>query len=128
MELTPVEKLVRKMGYYRGLGYLQRQPDWLAQFVLRPEYEEPDLPSAQKWLYAQGIRNYTSGLEWLKWVADKQPDLPIFIFGSRDLCWQVSWLLEILEGRYAEAIADGYSPDYYLNCRYGTALAWEMWS
>ena len=123
---TSVERLVQKMWYYRDLGHLQSRPDWLARFVLRPDYEEPVLPRSQQWLYDQGIRNYMSAVEWLrKWWID-QPELPIYVCGSRDLCWQVSWLLEILEGRYAEAIADGYEPDYYLNSRYGIALYWDM--
>jgi hypothetical protein len=128
-ELTATERFVHKMSYYQGLGALQRQPDWLARFVLRPDYEEPEMPEDQRWLYDQGIRNYMTAAAWLrKWVTDGQADLPIFVMGSRDLCWQVSWLLEILEGRYADDIADGYESSYYLRSRYGTSLYSDMWS
>lgn len=128
-ETTATERFVARMAHYRNLAALQRSPDWLARFVLRPDYEEPELPVDLKWLYNQGIRNYRSAVLWLRaWVSTGQPDLAIFIMGSRDLCWQISWLLEILEGRYAEDIEEGYAPNYYLNSRYGTSLNADMWS
>ena len=127
MSTHSLHKLIQRTAHFETMAEQQRRPDWLARFRLRPDYEEPELPPIQQWLFEQGIVNLYGAQRWLQaWVANGQKALPIMCLG-RDMCWQISLLLEILEGRYVEDLLKDYSPQVYLNSRYGVPLYFAMW-
>ena len=88
------------------------------------------LPTELRWLYDQGIKDLASASSWLlDWDARSQPDVGFFTSGTRDLCWHISLLLEVLEGLgTAEELHSRYRPDFYLNSKYGVKLYFVLWS
>ena len=124
-----LSNLLGRMGGAQALGAYQRQPDWIARFRLRPDYEPVEVGSRTLTaLYGLGIRNFMMAQTFLqRWIDRGNYEIPgVFVLGTRDMCWQLSWLLEILEGRYEDDISDQYAPDYYINSRYGVDLYFSI--
>lgn len=130
--MTPEQKERRlKTLDAEGGSVAERRADpsyWTARYRLRPDHEELDLSyGGFAYFREQGITNRASAFAWAhKWNADGQLDIPFHCFGTRDLCWQLSWYIESLEGRYPEDIGAQYYPHYYLNSRYGLDLYWHV--
>jgi len=103
-----------------GERYLNR----LARARLRPDFEPIDM----RWgLFQQfqdlGITNLRTAKEWgrAQYQTPEQWDR-FAVFGTRDMSWQLSWWIEVLDGRYPDDVARGYGHDLYLNCRYGIEI------
>ena len=132
--MTPEQRERRlqtiEVGCLLPLADQQARPDWLARFRLRPDHEPIDMSwGGFQFFHDQGITNLASAKDWvLRWYVSSgsmETDLTggqVFYLGTRDMCWQLSWWIETLEGRYPEDIGEQYGPNYYLRCRYGTML------
>lgn len=113
-----------------ALSDAQAKPEWLARFKTRDMgaplvFEDDNLKVIHTW----GITDLaTAGAFLRKWVDAGQEEIPgTFFCGSRDMCWHVSWYLEVLEGRIEDDVPTKYYPHYYLRSRYGIQLYALMW-
>jgi len=122
-EVPPV-RFPRRMLQLWSLGRAQRRPDWLARFRLRPDHEQIDLEWGLFQVFHDlGITNLQTAKEWALLQYNRPECFDAFpIMGTRDMCWQLSWYVETLEGRYPEDISAQYAPNFYLNSRYGTDI------
>ena len=128
---TPTERLFDRMSDAHALAVAQASPDWLDRFTLRPKDEPLVLKHpALKYLHEEcKIVDLASAMDWVSRYKPKTTTKQEAAqWPTRTLCWYVSWLVEVLEGRYEDDVPEQYGSNFYLRSRYGVKLYNHLWA